>query len=89
MHFEIYESSARAVSGANAVRTSQLALPEAANREVYAQSSLYPGSLANLNRMPLARDGTFADDGGVTQLAATNGNVASGYVSTLSVGVTR
>ncbi len=87
IHFEVYESLAAATSGRNAIRTSQIALPDAASRAVYAQASLYPGSLANHNRTPLQSDGIFRDDGGVLQLAATTGSVGAGYVSTLEVGV--
>lgn len=87
IHFEIYPSLAAATTGRNAARISQLALPDAQCREVYAQTSLYPGSLANHNQTPITRDGIFADDGGVLQMAATTGSITAGYVSTLEVGV--
>ncbi len=87
IHFEIYSSLEAATTGRNAVRISQLALPDAQCREVYAQSSLYPGSLSNLNQTPLSRDGIFSDDGGVLQLASTTGSLANGYASMLEVGV--
>lgn len=60
---------------------------DAQNREVYAQASLYPGSLANFNQTPLARDGIFGDDGAALQLATTTGSASSGYATALSVGV--
>jgi protocatechuate 3,4-dioxygenase beta subunit len=43
IHFEIYDSLDQATSGHNAARISQLALPEDLCRQVYAQTSLYPG----------------------------------------------
>jgi len=87
IHFEVYASAAQAVSGANAVRTSQLALPESACREVYGQSSLYPGSLSNLSQTPLTSDNVFGNDGGVLQLASVSGSIADGYAATLEVGI--
>jgi protocatechuate 3,4-dioxygenase beta subunit len=89
IHFEVYASAAQAVSGANAVRTSQLALPDAACREVYAQSALYPGSLSNLNQTPLTSDNVFGNDGGVLQIASTSGSISAGYSATLEVGIAR
>ncbi len=89
IHFEVYAKGARADRGDNAVRTSQLALTEAASREVYAQAAMYPGSLAALSRITLRSDGVFADDGGVHQLASVTGNVASGYSAHLQVGIRR
>ena len=87
IHFEIYPSLDQVTAGANASLTSQLALPDAACRAVYAQSSLYPGSLANLNAMSLATDSVFGNDGGVLQIATTAGDTASGYTATLEVGI--
>lgn len=87
IHFEVYASAAQAVSGVNAVRTSQLALPDATCREVYAQSTLYAGSLANLNQTPLSSDNVFGNDGGVLQMASVSGSIANGYSATLEVGI--
>ncbi len=87
IHFEIYASAADATVGTKAVRITQLAMPESTCREVYAQSALYPGSLANLNQTPLARDNVFGDDGGVLQIPAVTGGVANGYALTHQVGI--
>ena len=87
IHFEIYSSVAQAISGTNSAKTSQLALPEAACRAVYAQTSLYPSSLTNLNQVSLASDNVFGNDGGVLQIAAVSGSNANGYTATLEVGI--
>jgi protocatechuate 3,4-dioxygenase beta subunit len=87
IHFEVYASLEKALSGARPVKVSQLALPEQASREVYAQSALYPGSLGHLGRMSIRDDGVFADDGAALQLAATTRNDTGGYVATLQVGL--
>lgn len=85
MHFEIFASLAQATSGNSDVRTSQLALPEAACREVYASTG-YSASLGNLNGISLSSDNVFSD-GSSLQLATLSGSVAAGYAATLSVGI--
>lgn len=87
IHFEIYAALADATSGQNAIRTSQIALPEAASRAVYAQSALYPNSTANLNQTSLATDNVFSDDGGVYELGTVTGDNVNGYETYLEVGV--
>lgn len=87
MHFEIYSSLAAATVGSNAVRISQLALPDSVCREVFAQTALYPGSLANHNQTTLANDNVFANDSAANQLASVTGSISAGYVSTLTVGL--
>ncbi|HUL55598.1 MAG TPA: intradiol ring-cleavage dioxygenase [Usitatibacter sp.] len=87
IHFEIYPSLAQAVAGSNAVKTSQIAMPEAANRAVYAQASLYPQSLANQDQVTLLTDNVFGDDGGVYELGTVTGSLASGYAVTLQAGI--
>lgn len=85
IHFEVYPNLDAATSSANKLATSQLALPEDVCRQVYAGSG-YPGSLANLDRTPLARDNVFAD--GVTlQMATVTGALAAGYRASLVVGI--
>src|SRR5881394_3144052 len=62
IHFEIYASAAAAVSGQNAVKTTQLALPAAACQAVYSgAAALYPQSTANLAQISLASDNVFSD----------------------------
>lgn len=87
IHFEIYASLAAATNGANALRTSQLALPEAASRQVYAQTNLYPNSTQNLNQTSLATDNVFSNDQAQYQLATVAGNNTDGYTVALEVGV--
>jgi protocatechuate 3,4-dioxygenase beta subunit len=87
IHFEVYSTVAAAVSGTNAIRTSQLALPETQDSAVYAQTALYPGSTANLNAISLQQDMVFSDDGGVTQIPTLTGDNANGYVATLVAGI--
>jgi len=87
MHFEVYADAASATSGRNALRTSQLALPDATCRTVYGQAATYGSSLSNLNGVSLATDNVFADDRAVLQLASVTGDNANGYAAALEVGV--
>src|SRR3982751_5104704 len=68
IHFELYSSVATAVASGPIVKTSQIALPQAACRKVYATSG-YPGSLGNLARTSLSTDMVFSDDRAIHQLA--------------------
>ena len=86
MHFEIFRSSTAASNYSNALRTSQLALPQAVCETVYAQSG-YSGSAANLRNVSLSGDNVFGEDAAVLQLADVSGSVAAGYVATLQVGI--
>lgn len=86
MHFEVYESAEAATSGGDILLTSQLALPEAACADAYADAR-YAGSLANLEGTSLSDDGVFGDDEAETQLAAVTGDAAAGFAATLTVGL--
>lgn len=85
IHFEIYRSTTTATQYSNKLKTSQLALPAATCQAVYATSG-YSGSAANLAGITLTSDNIFSD-GYSTQLATVSGDVASGYVATLQVGI--
>ena len=86
IHFEVYQSLAQATSSGQIVKTSQIALPEAACTEVYA-TSCYEASVANLAQTSLTSDNVFGNDGGVYQLATVTGNATYGYVANLTIGV--
>jgi protocatechuate 3,4-dioxygenase beta subunit len=84
IHFEVYPDEASITDSTNAIATSQLALPQDMVDAVFATEG-YQDSVANLSRLTLATDNVFGDDGGVHQLAAVTGDVATGYVATLTV----
>ena len=86
IHFEVYSSVAKAISDGPIVKTSQIALPAAACRKVYATSP-YTGSSSNLARTSLASDNVFGDDKAIHQLATVTGSVRDGFVANLTVGV--
>jgi protocatechuate 3,4-dioxygenase beta subunit len=86
MHFEVYESLAKATSADNKLRTSQLALPQEICDEVYGNVEGYEQSVANLAQLTLDTDGIFSD-GYSLQLAKVTGSVVDGYTVTLNVPV--
>lgn len=85
VHFEVYPSVAAATSGSNKLATSQIAIPQDACEAVYATSG-YEQSASNLARVSLNSDMVFRD-GVATETPSMTGNAASGYVSSLVVGV--
>lgn len=87
IHFEVFRSLAAATSGANDIRTSQLALPQAVCQQVYGSVSGYSASVANLAAISLASDNVFSDDGAVLQLATVSGDNTAGYSAQLTVAV--
>ena len=85
IHFEVYESVAKATSSANKLRTSQLALPKDVCEKVYATTG-YEQSVSNLARVSLDSDGVFGD-GYSLQLAKTSGSNSAGWTAELTVPV--
>lgn len=85
--FEVYRDLDTATASGQIVKTSQIALPQATCEQVYADTSAYPASAANLSRVSLTRDMVFRDDGAVHQLATVTGDATSGYVVNLTIGV--
>jgi protocatechuate 3,4-dioxygenase beta subunit len=84
-HFEVYDSIDEADTGANAMKTSQIALPQADCETVYADSR-YGDSARSLSRLSLQSDGIFRD-GWTDQLATVSGSVGDGYTVALLVRV--
>lgn len=76
-HFEVYDRLDAATAGADATKTSQLAIPQAACEVVY-DDGRYGNSAANLGRLSLATDNVFSD-GWDDQLATVSGSIDSGY----------
>ena len=86
IHFEVYASLDQATSSGQIVKTSQIALPEAACADVYATAG-YEQSVRNLAQTSLTSDNVFGNDGGIYQLATVTGDTSSGYVANLTIGV--
>ncbi|WP_382306662.1 intradiol ring-cleavage dioxygenase [Herbiconiux sp. UC225_62] len=86
IHFEVYPGVGDITDSANAIATSQVALPQDVCETVYAGSG-YDGSSANLAKVSLDSDNVFGDDGGALQLATVTGDATSGYQVALTVRV--
>jgi protocatechuate 3,4-dioxygenase beta subunit len=85
VHFEVYPSLEAATTASGKLRTSQMALPEAACRQVYATDG-YGQSLQNLSQVSLDSDMVFSD-GYSLQLGTVTGSVDDGMTATLNVPV--
>jgi protocatechuate 3,4-dioxygenase beta subunit len=85
IHFEVYPSLAKATNSANKIATSQMALPEAACRAVYATSG-YEQSLGNMSPVTLDSDNVFGD-GYDLQIPTVTGDPSSGYQLNFSCAV--
>ncbi|MGW1347398.1 intradiol ring-cleavage dioxygenase [Kribbella sp. NPDC002412] len=86
IHFEVYSSLSEATAAGKISATSQLAFPKDVCDAVYATDG-YDGSAQNMQQTSLEDDNVFGDDDGVHQLATVTGDVSSGYVAKLDVGV--
>lgn len=83
LHFEVFPDPESIVDAANAILTSQVALPEAEVRGVYDLAE-YAGSTANLDQVTLESDNVFAD-GWEQQLATFTGSLEQGYALSIDV----
>lgn len=86
IHFEVYPDETSITDAANAIATSQVALPKEVSDAVYGQPG-YDSSVGNLAQLSLDTDNVFGDDGGVLQLATVTGDVSGGYLAALAVPV--
>ena len=85
VHLEVYPSLEAATTASGKLRTSQMALPEAACRQVYATDG-YRQSLQNMAQTSLDTDMVFSD-GYSLQLGTVTGSVGDGMTATLNVPV--
>ncbi|MFY1637412.1 intradiol ring-cleavage dioxygenase [Solwaraspora sp. WMMB335] len=86
VHFEVYPDQASITDAANAIATSQVALPKDVCDTVYAQPG-YEQSVNNLSQLSLDTDNVFGDDRAALQMATVTGDVTSGYAVSLTAGV--
>ncbi|HRC47975.1 MAG TPA: hypothetical protein PLS72_11865 [Ilumatobacteraceae bacterium] len=85
IHFEVYPTLADALEASNRITTSQIAMPEAACRTVYAATG-YETSVGNLTRVSLAADNVFGD-GWDQELATATGSNDGGWSAALTITV--
>ena len=88
IHFEVFESVEKAVSGEASLLTAQIALPEAESAAIYAADSRYSNGTRNLGRITIASDNVFgdnSDDEIVQQTLAMRGDVQSGFAGNVTI----
>jgi protocatechuate 3,4-dioxygenase beta subunit len=85
IHFEVYPSLATAVSVANKIATSQIAMQKSTCDEVFATSG-YEQSITNLRQVSLASDMVFSD-GASLELPTMSGSVGSGLTAAMTIAV--
>ncbi|MTD14055.1 3,4-dioxygenase subunit beta [Nakamurella sp. YIM 132087] len=86
IHFEVYPDEASISDSANAIATSQMALPQNVCETVYATTG-YEQSVTNLSQITLQSDNVFGDDAGIHQIGTVSGDVTSGYTASLTAPV--
>ncbi|WP_427135327.1 intradiol ring-cleavage dioxygenase [Pseudarthrobacter sp. S9] len=86
IHFEVFESMSNATAAGQVLTVSQIALAEAACKDVYATAG-YESSAQSFPRTTLKSDNVFGNDGGIYQLATMSGSVSAGYAAGLNVTV--
>lgn len=86
IHFQVFPDVASITDAANALATSQVALPKTACAAVYATDG-YSASVRNLAQISLTSDNVFGDDGGVHQIGTATGDATVGYTIRLTVPV--
>lgn len=86
IHFEVYRSVGTATSADNKLLTSQMAFPTEVCEVVYDNASGYSASINNLAQISFATDNVFSD-GHDSQMLSITGDVSSGYVATITVGM--
>ncbi|MGN7251024.1 intradiol ring-cleavage dioxygenase [Arthrobacter sp. SAFR-014] len=84
IHFEVFKSMNNATAAGQVLAVSQIALTDAACREVYASAG-YETSARNFPNTTLQSDNVFGGDGGIYQLATMSGAVSGGYTAGLNV----
>jgi protocatechuate 3,4-dioxygenase beta subunit len=86
IHFEVFESMDNTTAAGQVLAVSQIALTDAACKEVYASAG-YASSARNFPRTTLKSDNVFGDDGGIYQLATMSGSASGGFTAGLNVTV--
>lgn len=87
LHFEVYPDVESATDVANAIATSQVAIPEEILAGIFALDE-YAGSAENLAQIgSISNDNIFGDDDAALQMPSMTGDVTSGYIGSIAVGV--
>lgn len=87
LHFEVYPDAESATDVANAIATSQVAIPEDILAGIFALDE-YAGSAENLADIGnIGNDNVFGNDDAALQTPTMSGDITSGYIGSISVGI--
>ncbi len=86
VHFEVFRSLETAGSARQKLRTSQLAFPVEACRQLYRDNPGYGDSIANFERISFERDNVFSD-GVASQMTTLSTRPTGGLMASLTVGI--
>ena len=91
IHFEVYQNLAMATSYANAVLTSQMAMPSAICTAIYDDTATgYGGSATNFSSISTSTDNVFASSTTAQITAQTpslSGSVSAGFTGSITIGL--
>lgn len=91
IHFEVFETTEKAVSGEASLLTAQIAIPEAEALVVYNDDvDEYPNSTRNLGRITIPSDNVFGDNSDeevAQQTLAMTGDAEAGYTGAVTIPV--
>lgn len=90
IHFEVFESAEKAVSGDASLLTAQIAMPEDTSADVYAADNRYSNGTRNLGRISIATDMVFRDNSAAEvaqQTLSLTGDINSALTGTVTIPV--
>ena len=91
-HIEVFATAASATSGAQAILTTQLIVPQTVAQSTYTDPTNYGGQATKLATVSLAADPVFGDNTTAENALLTpsfNGGVGSGFTAVLTLGLAR
>lgn len=91
-HIEVFATAASATSGAQAILTTQLIVPQTVAAATYTDPTNYAGQATKLATVTLATDPVFGDNTTAENALLTpsfNGGVGSGFTAGLTIGLAR
>ena len=91
-HIEVFATAASATSGAQAILTTQLIVPQTVAAATYTDPTNYGGQATKLAAVSIATDPVFGDNTTAENALLTpsfNGGVGSGFTAALTIGLAR
>ena len=90
IHFEVFSSAEKAISGDESLLISQFAFPEASAKALYGANPAYASATENLMKATLSTDMVFSDNTPeqiAAQTLVINGDIVSGMTASATIGI--